>query len=139
MSDVDELRALARRVSHLASQTRGAAGQMRTAQGVHFVSKAADRYKEELRDQATTTEGAAHQLDDAAQALLNHAADVERTLARITSIEHWFGARLADAKREVASAAKTISHASSEILDHAPRAPAPGSPEWIDFVKRWGV
>jgi hypothetical protein len=44
MSDVRELRDLAQRVSGLAVGTRGAAAHMRDAQGVDFVSDAAERH-----------------------------------------------------------------------------------------------
>jgi len=137
VSDVQQLRDLAQRVRELASQTRGAAAQLRQAQDVRFVSNAAERYRADLRSQAASTEGAARQLDDAANALMHHAAQVEATLARIKAIEHWFANRLHEAKNELVHAVGAITHAASEILAHAPRAPAPGSPDWIEFGRRW--
>jgi len=137
VSDVQELRDLAQRVRELATQTRGAAAQLRQAQTVDFVSNAAERYRADLRNQAASTDAAARQLDDAASALMHHAAQVEAMLARIKAIEHWFANRLHDARHELANAVSTITHAASDILAHAPRAPAPGSPEWIEFGRRW--
>lgn len=137
MSDVEELRDLAQRVRALAVQTRGAASQMREAQGVDFVSKAADRYREDLRRHASGTDNAAKELDDAARSLVAHAQHVEHTLQRIRSIEHWFGNRLADAKREATGAVDAVSAAASDILHHAPRMPEPGSPAWIEFGRKW--
>lgn len=138
MGDVAELRALAQRMRGLAAQTRHAAAQMRHAQHVDFVSEAAERYRAELRREADRADVAAQQLDEAAQALMDHAQHVEFKLAKIRSIEHWFGDRLADAKREVTSSVATVSHTAADILEHAPRAPASGSPDWIEFARRWG-
>jgi hypothetical protein len=137
VSDVQELRDLAQRMRELAARARNASSQLRSAQGVDFVSNAADRYREDLRHHAGGTDDAANQLDDAARALVEHATYVEHTLAKIKSIEKWFGNRLDDAKREVAGAADKLSHAASDILDHASRAPSPGSPDWIEFGRRW--
>jgi len=137
VSDVAELRELAGRMRELASQARGCAGEMRSAQGVDFVSKAADRYREDLRNEANGADNAANELDEAAQALMDHAHHVEQNLARIKAIEGWFANRLSDARHEVAGAVGAVSDAASDILEHAPRAPAPGSADWLEFGRRW--
>lgn len=139
LSDVAELRDLAGDARELASQTRGAASRLGSAEGVDFRSRVAERYREQLRNEANVTERAAAQLDDAAHALMEHAEHVERTLARIAAVERWFSDRLSDAKRELSDAVDTVSRSATDILEHAPRAPAPGSPEWIEFARRWGV
>ncbi len=137
MSDVAELRDLAQRVRELAAQTRGCAGQMRSAQGVDFVSKAADRYREDLRNEANGAERAANELDDAARALMDHAHHVEQNLARIHALERWFGDRVSDARREISEAVDTVSDTAHDLVDLARRAPLPGSPDWLDFGRRW--
>jgi hypothetical protein len=68
VSDVAELRELARQVRELATRSRAAAGELRRAQGVRFVSDPAERYRDHLRDLAGLADGAAGELDDAAAA-----------------------------------------------------------------------
>lgn len=137
MSDVGELRDHAERVRALATQTRAAASELRRAEGVDFVSDAAERYREDLRREAGRADAAAGQLDDAARALLDHAREVEQRLAQIEAVQRWFGDRLEDARRELGEAVDGVSDAASEILDLARRAPAIGSPDWLDFGRRW--
>jgi methyl-accepting chemotaxis protein len=137
MSDVAELRELAQHVRELAVQTRGCAGEMRDAQSVEFVSKAADRYREDLRHEANGADSAANELDDAARALMDHAHHVEQNLARIHAIEHWFGDRLRDAQHEISQAADTVTDTARDLVDLARHAPVPGSPDWLDFGRGW--
>jgi methyl-accepting chemotaxis protein len=147
MSDVRELHDLARHVQDLATQTRAAASQMREAQGVDFVSDAAERYRAELRHQAHNADGAARELDDAARALIHHADEVADRLREIAKVEHFFSGLLSSARHEVAGAVhaagdavgdaeRSARDAASRVVDLARRAPPPGSPDWLEFGRR---
>lgn len=129
MSDVDELRRLAQRMRELAVDTHGAGATMRAAQGVDFVSDAAERYRADLRRHAHDADSAAKELEDAARALQHHADEVAHRKAQIARIEHFFGGLLKDAEHEVAKVADGASH----VLDLARRAPPSGHPDWLDF------
>ena len=140
VSDVDELRDLALQVHGLSADAAAAAAQMRAAQCVKFVSDAADRYRADLRHHAHSADNAAKELEDAARALRHHADEVEHRLAQIRRFEHFFGGLLADARHEAGKVAGGAVHAlsdtASHVLDIAGRAPAPGSPDWLDFGRR---
>jgi predicted phage gp36 major capsid-like protein len=140
VSDVDELRDLALRVHGLAVDATAAATQMRAAQSVQFVSDAAERYRADLRRHAHGADNAAKELEDAARALRHHADEVEHRLAQIRRVEHFFGGLLSDARHEAGRVAGGAVHAlsdtASHVLDIARRAPAPGSPDWVDFGRR---
>jgi hypothetical protein len=140
VSDVGELRELARQVHGLSVEATGAASQMRAALGVRFVSDAADRYRQDLRNHAHSADGAAKELEDAARALRHHADEVEQRLAQIHKLEHFFGGLLSDARHEAGKVAGGAAHAlsatASHVLDIARHAPPPGSPDWLDFGRR---
>jgi hypothetical protein len=85
MADAEGVRALARQMTLLAAQARTVAKDLRTAEGVEFVSHAAERYRKELRAEAKHADAAAHEIDAAARALFKHAAALESHLAKLAS------------------------------------------------------
>jgi hypothetical protein len=131
-ADVEGVRHEARQAMRLAMQSRAAAADLRRATTVDFKSKAADRYREDLRHQADAAEHAAEGIEQAARALFRHADEVEERLAQIARVERWFAGLVDDAAREVAHG---VGDAARAVLDAADRAPLPGSPEWLEFTQ----
>jgi hypothetical protein len=135
--DVEGVRQLARGIAQEATRSRDTAHRMRLAEGVTFESPAADRYRAELRQTAADADRAAQELDDAAQALFSHAAEVEQHLRDIAAAEHWFMNRVSDLRGLAADATHVFDSFSSGLLHAARNAPSPGSPDWLDFAARW--
>jgi hypothetical protein len=144
MGDVADLRQLAQRMQQLSMDTRGAAAAMRNAQDVSFVSPAAERYRADLRHEASNADHAAKELEDAFRALAHHADEVEDRLREIARIEHFFGGLLSDAEHEAGRVARdagnvaggavhAVSEGASRVLDLARHAPPSGHPGWLDF------
>jgi len=143
-SDIDQLRELAGDVRGMADEVRTAAGRLREALGVEFVSKAADRYREDVGKAAGRADATAEELMQASSALLNHAAEVEERLRQIEAVERWFADRLSDARGVASGVADVADHAldsaqreASRLIEAARQAPPPGSPDWLDFARRF--
>lgn len=144
-ADVAELRALAAEVQRLADDVRGAAGHLQSAQGVDFHSHAADRYRDRLREHGRQADGAVQQLLDASRALYEHANHVEQRLRQIAALEQWFHDRVREAHNVLNQAFNVGDHVlaaarrdASSILNASRAAPAPGSPEWETFARKFG-
>lgn len=138
------MRTRASEVQRLADEVRRAAGALRQCEGVDFQSRAADRYRHDLREQARRADGTVNELMEASRALHRHADEVERRLRQLAALEGWFRDRVRDARSvlgQVAQAGDTAGDAArreaAELVNAARRAPAPGSPEWERFAARF--
>lgn len=142
-ADVAQIRADAAAVRGLADDARSVAAALRDALGVDFVSKAADRYRADLREAAARADATARELDDAAAALLAHARRVEERLRQLEALEQWFRQELKEARGVLASIVDVVQDAASSLLQErasrliaaAPGAPPSGSPAWEAFTR----
>lgn len=144
-ADVAELRALANEVQRLADEVRAAAAHLHSGQSVDFHSRAAERYRHDLREQARRADGAVQELHDASRALFEHARHVEERQRQIAALERWFHDRVRNAHsviNQVANAGDHLQDAArreaSTLVRAARAAPPPGSPEWDTFARRFG-
>lgn len=97
--DPDEVRRLALTIAAAAAEVRAGADRSARVAEVRWVSTAAERFQRILATDIRVTRGAAQELDELHQALLDHASAVEMRLAEIAAAKQW-AAEAAAAARE---------------------------------------
>ncbi|MGG7464627.1 MULTISPECIES: WXG100 family type VII secretion target [unclassified Plantibacter] len=150
--DTQQIRLRAAEFRTLASDVRTRATQLRAATGLEWTSTAADRFTEDLTEQATKLDASARQLDDAATKLDAHADAVDHVKQAIEDAARWVGDRWHDATKLVGGAVETVKdgvgkvfeffgqevpdflvHQAKEIVSSTPALPSPGSKDWLDL------
>ncbi|MDT5035379.1 MAG: hypothetical protein QOE03_564 [Micromonosporaceae bacterium] len=107
--DPDELDRLAGQLRAGAAEVRRHAGdQVRRAQAAHWVSSAAERYRDQLAADRRAADRVADQLERAARQLVTHAQRVRESIARMARYER---AATASVGRSARSSVRTVEHA----------------------------
>jgi hypothetical protein len=137
MGDPESVRRAAFRARSLAAELRADARRTASLAEVEWVSVEADRWRGELDGTVAAVYRDADAADALADALLDHAAAVERTLASIAAARQSFLSRLEDARRVLGRAADEVSEAAitqaRAVVDRATRMPGQGSLDWLRF------
>lgn len=87
--DPEELRRLARKIAMAATEVRDGAQRSERVAGVQWESTAAEKFRRQLSDDVRSTLGAANELDELEQSLLDHAQAVQFRLAEIAAAKQW--------------------------------------------------
>jgi hypothetical protein len=137
------IREVAARLESRAGQLRGEADVLHAAsEEVGWVSLAADRMREQARQRRDELRGVARQYDDAAARVRAHAAEVQRLLDLIASIERQVRSIISGAVDRVQGALSDIAHGVKDALtpgdEDAERlagldTPPPGHRDWLDM------
>lgn len=133
--DPAAIRALATQVDGAAEGADDEARRLRGATGVAWRSSGADRYLAQLGDDADAVTVLVGELEQAAQAVRDHADAVEARLEQIAAAQRWFGNAVDDARSLWDRGIDALTSL-PRILSVSP--PAPGSLEWLDFTDGLG-
>jgi hypothetical protein len=137
VGDPETVRRAAWRARSLAEELRADARRTASLAEVEWASVEADRWRGELAGTVAEVHRGADAADAVADALFEHAAAVERTLASIAAARQTFLSRLDDARRVLGRAADEVSDAALDharaVVGRATRMPGPGSLDWLRF------
>lgn len=142
--DPEEVRRAARRASSIAEELREEARRTAGLADVPWRSTQADQWRHELEEAVLSIRRDAEAADAVAEALLEHAAACERTLATIASARNAFLRRLDEARGVLARAADGVVDAADDVADAAVeharnvvnrslRMPGVRSLDWLNF------
>jgi hypothetical protein len=137
VGDPEAVRRAAQRARSLAEELRADARRTASLAEVAWVSSEADRWRGELQVTVGEVHRSAEAAEALAEALFEHAAAVERTLASIAAARQAFLSRVDDARRVLGRAADEVGQAALDqarsVVSRASRMPAPGSLDWLRF------
>lgn len=127
-------------IRHLACTLRDQAADIRAeadtlvgrADGVHWTGLAADAMRHRGRDRACDLRACAGRHDDAADALVAHAREVERRQELIAGAEHRFRDLAQGARHRLTELADSVDQALDRWVHHIV-PPAAGSKDWLDL------
>lgn len=138
-----KIREVAERLERRADQLRTEADDLHTAsQETGWVSVAADRMRAQATQRRDELRGVAREYDEAAQKVRDHAAEVQRLLDLIATIEHQARAIIAGAIDRVKDAVSDVIGGIKDALtpgdEHDKRLaetplPPPGHKDWLDM------
>ncbi len=154
--DPDGLDRLAARLRERAGEIRrDAAGHQRQGQAAHWVSTAAQAYRERVAADRADADRAAAELEHAADVLRAHAQQVRETIALIERYERevtsWFEHQARSLAHTVEDAVDSAGRAVNRLVADVPwrswpigptNLPVPGDARWLEvgeFMRRQGV
>lgn len=137
-----KIREVAERLEHRADQLRAEADELHTAsEEVGWVSLAADRMREQASQRRDDLRQVAREYDEAAAKVRAHAAEVQRLLDLIATIERQVRSLISGAIDRVQGALSDIADGIKDVLspgDESDRrladldTPPPGHRDWLD-------
>ncbi|MEU8182566.1 putative T7SS-secreted protein [Micromonospora sp. NPDC049044] len=142
--DPDELDRVAARLAARARELRDwRDDHNRRVETAHWVSTAADAYRQRARADSAEISRAADNLEQAARDLYAHAQEVRETLARIAAIERaavdWFDRTSREIANQVQQVAGVLERVLTPPWDAWPYKPGllppPGDRQWLDVGK----
>ncbi|MFI7589845.1 hypothetical protein ACIB24_22470 [Spongisporangium articulatum] len=140
--DPDELERLAVGIREQAQGVREQAqARLQRSEQATWASSAAEEWRQRVREETTHANTSADTLDEAAQALIAHAAEVRERLAAIAAAEKavtgWFKDRWNDLERVASTATgdavRGIETAAQELRDGWASLPPPGDARWLEL------
>lgn len=133
--DPDQVRALARQVQACADDLRADARSTEALQSVGWESTGANQWRDDVADLAVGMRADAAECDQVADLLLEHARQVEATLARIESAANRFWGQVESARSALANAGDEVVDTGLDwargLVDQARRAPSVLSMDWL--------
>lgn len=138
--DTSVIRRLAGQMREQAADLRQQADRLvASADAVHWTGRAAEAMRTHMRESAADLRKTADDHDGAAEALMHHAAEVDRLKHLIAAIEHKVHSLIADAKSRLSSLAGKIAdglkHLAPDPVDRVLDSftpPPPGNKAWLD-------
>ncbi|MFC4783157.1 hypothetical protein ACT8ZV_01685 [Nocardioides sp. MAHUQ-72] len=137
------IREVAARLERRADQLRTEADELHEAsQEVGWTSVAADRMREQARLRRDELRGVAREYDEAAQKVREHAAEVQRLLDLIASIERQVRSIISGALDRLQGALSDLAHGIKDALTPGEESdrrlanldtPPPGHRDWLDM------
>jgi hypothetical protein len=138
-----KIREVADRLDRRAQQLRAEADELHAAsEEVGWTSLAADRMRDQARQRRDELSGVAREYDEAAARVRAHAAEVQRLLDLIATIERQARAIISAALDRVQEAVSDVFHGIKDALtpgDESDRrvaetpTPPPGHRDWLDM------
>lgn len=138
-----KIREVAERLERRAAQLRAEADELHTAsETLPWVSTAADRMREQARTRRDELVQVAREYDEAAEKVRQHAAEVQRLLDLIATIERQVRALVSEAISRVRDAVSSIAHGIKDALTPGDEddkrlaetpCPPPGHRDWLDM------
>ena len=136
-----KIREVAERLERRATQLRAEADELHTAsETLPWVSTAADRMREQARARRDELVQVAREYDEAAEKVREHAAEVQRLLDLIATIERQVRAIVGEAISRVRDALSSVAHGIKDALTPGDedderiadtQCPPPGHMDWL--------